>query len=809
MIEGTVNGVSYPIAIGDNGQTLWETTDIAQERDEVWDDWSLGMGETERVTGRGYFFSKGFDGSQKDVLRLSPFIQNHNNPTDHTTDYGYFMGQAGSTAETIAHAGTDGSANGGPNLTTGIIPSYTVPSGTNRILLVGTTTSSGFNFLGATVTFAGIHLSKATGVENTVKSALWYLINPPIVTGDVVLTAGSGSGDIAMGAATYTGVDGNTPFGSSATATGTSTTASVAVTSAANELVVDVVAANNATLSVGASQTSRWNTAVSGSVRGAHSQEAGAASVTMSWTVGSSVAWATLGVALKQATTTGGQDYMFEADGTKITKYTYDPDSGHADAATTTVANGVAGRPAKMNGKWYVPMGSGANARRLDDADAGTWADAGWTADHLCTFQKGVQPTLARVNATTQNTVELNDDTTGNVGDTWTDESELVGNSTAKITDLVEGQGELYVAKTSGLYRFGSEAESFTVIPHFDQGNIDPDNGKGTHAFGDIIYYPSNQGLWRYRIGRGALPMGVGSIDSFRNISAILSPKERRPVFVTHAGEYLYVLLNGDTSSALIQMRFRDSNNPDGVVHHQILETDLCLGMGVDRNRRLWLKGASVAENVRDIRTIQLDRWGGTDVAKRKGQVSEPHDIYFDERNPGRPQDQAQLRRFTVETEGDWDATTSLQLKIWRDNGTSAESVGSAITSAAMTTRNWTVGTNDTAYRFRPQLTLTTNGSYTPKISSPDILRVIVGIRFPEIIRIVIPADDGVLVGMTAKDAEQNLRRLQNQGVVAFGRPGETSTFNAEVFSVTDTMYATEKGFAHGIQLQLRRWVAA
>ncbi len=161
----------------------------------------------------------------------------------------------------------------------------------------------------------------------------------------------------------------------------------------------------------------------------------------------------------------------------------------------------------------------------------------------------------------------------------------------------------------------------------------------------------------------------------------------------------------------------------------------------------------------------------------------------------------------TVELEGDWDATTSLQLKLWLDNATSAVSVGSAITSAGMTTRNPTVGTDDTAYRFRPQLTVTTNSSYTPKSSQPDILRVIIGIRFPEIVRIVIPAKDAP--GITALDIEQNLRRLQNQGVVTFRRPGDIATFNAEVFSVTDMMYATEKGFAHGIALQCRRWITS
>ena len=232
----------------------------------------------------------------------------------------------------------------------------------------------------------------------------------------------------------------------------------------------------------------------------------------------------------------------------------------------------------------------------------------------------------------------------------------------------------------------------------------------------------------------------------------------------------------------------------------------------MDRNGRLWQKGAGATDVYRNITVIHLDAGGGTDVANRRGQVSTNSYILFNERNPGRPQDQVQLRRFTVELENDWSAATSLQLRVYRDGGATSENVGDPITAAGMTTRNWTVGTNDTCYRFRPLLALTLSSAYTPKVSAPALLRAIVGIRFPEIISIIIPADDGVLreFGLTAIDAETNLRRLQNQGVVAFRRPGDISTFNAEVISVTNTTYATASGiYAHGLKLDVKRWATA
>ena len=181
-----------------------------------------------------------------------------------------------------------------------------------------------------------------------------------------------------------------------------------------------------------------------------------------------------------------------------------------------------------------------------------------------------------------------------------------------------------------------------------------------------------------------------------------------------------------------------------------------------------------------------------------------------------------QLRHFTVELEGDWDATTtSLLLRIWRDGGAAVSVVGSTITSSGFTTRNWTVGTDDTCYRFRPLLTVTTNGSYTPKSSDPQILRVIVGIRFPEIIRIVVNAEPDALeaVGMTLFEAEQNLRRLQNQGTVTFRRPGDYDdpsagtdlvtdrTFTGEIEGVTDINYKTSEGYARGLELRVKRWI--
>ncbi len=825
MSEGTIDGQPYPIAIGDNGQTLWNTIEVARERDEIWDDWSLGIGETKQETGRGYFFSRGFDATAKGALRLSPFYHNLNN-TDLTTGYGYVMENVEAAGSTVVIDTTNsGTSNASGNLTAlgGTLTfAHTCDSNDERILIVGLEIDSiiatptilatfiRITYDGSTLTFLG---SKAGASGTDVTVGLWYLLSPATGANNIVVTNNfTAALDVVAGTVSYNGVDQDTPFGTVVGTTGTDGAPTATVTTASNEEIIAVVGIEGTErVSAGTSETEKWDATEDAGSGSGFTQDGGAdggdgvMAPSLDAQAGTEK-WVEIAVSIKPGTA-GSKSTVYISDTTKIFQYTYDSDTGLTLEATDTTASGAAGRPAKMNGNWYAPMGSGASAQKLTGV---TWADVTgtWNADHLATFQKGVTPTLARVNATTQNTVELNADT-GDVTDTWTNESEKVGDTSTKITDLVEAQGQLMVAKEDTLYRFGSEAESFSVIPFLDRGKVDPDNGKGMDAFGDEVVYPSKGNLWRHKLGGGSLPIGVNTIAGWRKVSAISTPKDGRHTFEIHVEGYRYTLLNDGQQSHLLQRR-GGSN-----IFHSVLTIPLSKGMGVDSKKRLWLKGASTDESERDIRVIQLADDGSLDVENRKGQVGDAgpfsgiHDIYFDERNPGRPQDQVQLRRFTVELEGDWSTDATLTLAVWRDNNTSAETVGTAITAAGVTTRTWTIGTNDTAFRFRLQLRAATSSFYSPKSSQPDVLRVIVGIHFPEIIRIVIPADDGVLkdYSLTAIDTEQNLQRLQNQGTVTFLRPDTNTTFSAEIFEVTDVMYATQTGFAHGIQLQLRKWI--
>ncbi len=199
--------------------------------------------------------------------------------------------------------------------------SHTTGTGADRLLLVGVSMRAGAEHVNS-VTYAGNSLTLVGAQSNgaNTRMEIWRLVNPPTAANNVVVTL-SASGRAVIGAATFTGVDQTTPLGTFASATGSSTTPSVAVSSAVGELVFDTVsnAAGQTSMTPGTNQTERWDVDSGGNstsdVRGGGSTEAGAASVTMSWTAGDDD-WAIGGVSIKPAsvsfshTTGSGSDRL-------------------------------------------------------------------------------------------------------------------------------------------------------------------------------------------------------------------------------------------------------------------------------------------------------------------------------------------------------------------------------------------------------------------------------------------------------------------------------------------------------------------
>lgn len=181
-------------------------------------------------------------------------------------------------------------------------------SGSDRLMLVGVSIDNDDSETVSSVTYNGVGLS-FVGAQNSVDDArveIWSLVAPSTGTHDVVITFSAPlrrSGH--AGVMTFTGVHQTTPLGAFASnfAQSDPGPATVDVSSGANELVFDTVGCEScSSLTVGGGQTERWNLSINHGgtmIYGAGSTEPGAATVTMSWTLGSSDHWAIGGVSIK------------------------------------------------------------------------------------------------------------------------------------------------------------------------------------------------------------------------------------------------------------------------------------------------------------------------------------------------------------------------------------------------------------------------------------------------------------------------------------------------------------------------------
>ncbi|HEX9676925.1 MAG TPA: hypothetical protein VGA07_13200, partial [Anaerolineales bacterium] len=204
----------------------------------------------------------------------------------------------------------DGTSSGSTQRT-GITISHAT-SGTDRLMLVGVTVNPNQDETVSSITYNGTSLTLVGSAQqsNDARVEIWRLIAPDTGTHDVVI---SFSASLLLGAkagvATFTGVHQTTPLGTFASANGDSAgPATVDISSASNELVFDTVGCEGCTsLSVGAGQTQRWyltaleNSNASFQELAGASTEPGAATVTMSWTLGATNAWAIGAVPVKPA----------------------------------------------------------------------------------------------------------------------------------------------------------------------------------------------------------------------------------------------------------------------------------------------------------------------------------------------------------------------------------------------------------------------------------------------------------------------------------------------------------------------------
>src|SRR3990167_5190181 len=152
----------------------------------------------------------------------------------------------------------------------------------------------------SSVTLVGTAMTSHSSVGTAPKIALYKQINPARGVQSVVVTLASAA-DIIATATPFVNVDQNTPLDVAVTDSGTGTTATKAVTSAADDLVFAMLAVDdNVDLTLGASQTSLADL-FRGDLVGAASTEPGAGSVTMSWTWSGSLDFELIGANINNA----------------------------------------------------------------------------------------------------------------------------------------------------------------------------------------------------------------------------------------------------------------------------------------------------------------------------------------------------------------------------------------------------------------------------------------------------------------------------------------------------------------------------
>lgn len=144
-------------------------------------------------------------------------------------------------------------------------------------------------------------LTQTTGANN-IKSAAYELPRPaPAESITITITFSGATDGLIIGASTFGGVDGDNPYIETNSTNGGSGNPSLAVAGRLGGMVFDVASCDRGSLTVGSGQTQLWNSndGGNGDVFGAASVEAGATSVTMSWTNGSTNGWALSVVSLR------------------------------------------------------------------------------------------------------------------------------------------------------------------------------------------------------------------------------------------------------------------------------------------------------------------------------------------------------------------------------------------------------------------------------------------------------------------------------------------------------------------------------
>jgi hypothetical protein len=670
----------------------------------------------------GAFVNNGMLIQEPNIIR-PPIAPTTVELTDANSPPMYFFETPGASA-TITH---DDSSSGTGTAGAVTVP-HTVASGDDRILIVGSSNVENSSAIPG-ATYGGVSMTVLVSHRfDPRRATLFYLLNPATGTADVVVTP-FGTPDIVVGVSSYTGVDLDNPFGATTTANGTDDAPTLAQVSATNELVVDVLAVNaNVTAAVGASQDERWNAIEGTGMRGAGSSEAGAASVTMSWSLSGAGDWALVSTSLKPVAVP--RLYAISVESGEVNVYKLSLESGDFGTLLNTKTFSVTttqpmGRPAEWNDGsdtfWRLGLGDNGKIQELDTIAAGT-SDDTWnaSADADARHLKVVGNQLIR--STNENQISIlprgsDPMTEANWGGDF-----FAGDVSSDITELGEASGLGYVAKTVGLFEWDLIGEAINVFPEIGRASR---NGQGMIFYHGGFMIPADSGLWWTRTGEPVGPdsnpnnrandPSLGSADYFRH---------GRWMGLATFGAYVYALYvsSTGTSAQLAMGRERDDSDPPGwgpLVwqtidlptadfndFHGVFIAELSRFSATETRPSLWYaNGNDVSYIWLDKDGAPLSRRGDIDLATTGSVTSGKFDFDI-------PRVPKQLWAIEGWAEDFGSVTGSFQFNVYRDGG-SLEAVGSTITSDGFFRQFWTQDTNDIARALLVNVTWTGTSSIT------------------------------------------------------------------------------------------------
>lgn len=300
-----------------------------------------------------------------------------------------------------------------PNTATFATASRSVGGGTNRALVIvvsiidfsESTTITGIVFNAASPqNFALVGRGNHSEIP-FMRSEMWELANPAneAATCTISLTPGTEEIDITYSLTEWINADQTTPVTNFTTAEGESTSASLTVTTAAGEVVIDMVQNTPAAgaPTVGADQTQQMNLAApnSGYFQASSIQDGGDGGV-MEWAIGASARWSIIGASVKEAAAAGeeieaepGANTITGVDATLIPHYLTGADPG-SYAITGADASLNAGYAMNAEPGDYAVTGVDAEFGESSamEAEPGSYAATGQDASLVAQCELNAEP---------------------------------------------------------------------------------------------------------------------------------------------------------------------------------------------------------------------------------------------------------------------------------------------------------------------------------------------------------------------------------------------------------------------------------